>query len=746
MRLLRTVCAFALLLGSAALAQPNPVPIVYQPLIPMTAKPGSTGFMLTVNGTGFANGAVGLWNGSTRITNYISGSQLQIQVNTADLAKPATATVSVANPGPGGGTSNTVFFPIQTPTPSVVVFPAPGFSGSGVNVAGDFNHDGFLDLVAGGNLLINYYAGNGDGTFATPVTKLSVVPVASMLGADLTGDGNLDLVILDGIGDTAVLANSHGNGNFLQQGIFRSWTDGAVMADFNGDGILDLVVTGWNTSIRLGNGDGTFGSPQFIGFQGAEFSSGPPAVGDFNGDGKLDLAIPDARDGGVLVLLGNGDGTFQSTVLYNTQFGAVSVAVADINGDGYLDIVSSGVSVLLGNGDGTFRNGTGVNVEGNGGPVNIADFNGDGKLDLVISGNSVQLLLGNGDGTFQNPILVADDTSASVVMGDFNGDGKLDLVGKSLYLQVPLNLSPSSLDFGTQKVGTKSPPQTVTAINDGSSTLTVASIGFKGSDPQDFAQTNDCGTSIPVGARCHIHVVFKPQAGGARSASLNVNYQGFASPQTVSLSGIGTVASVTLTPSKMKFPVQLVGTTSTAQIATLTNNGTLAVNISSISATAQFVQSNNCPSTLPVNGNCQIQVKFAPQLKGQIAGTLSVTDDAQGSPQAVALSGTGTVAKLSTVGVNFGNQKVGTKSPPAPVKLTNLGKSALMIQQISIKGVNAGDFSQTNNCGSKVPAGGSCTIKVIFAPQAMGRRSASLQISDNGGGSPQKVALTGNGT
>jgi two-component sensor histidine kinase len=149
---------------------------------------------------------------------------------------------------------------------------------------------------------------------------------------------------------------------------------------------------------------------------------------------------------------------------------------------------------------------------------------------------------------------------------------------------------------------------------------------------------------------------------------------------------------------------------------------------------------------LPVDTDCQIQVSFKPTAKGPASRELSVTDNATGSPQTVALSGAGTVVKLSPEGVNFGDQKVGTKSAAVPVQLTNTGKTALSITKIAITGKDAGDFSQTNNCGTTVPAGGSCTIKVTFQPTTTGSRSANLTVSDDGGGSPQEVALAGTGT
>jgi hypothetical protein len=127
-------------------------------------------------------------------------------------------------------------------------------------------------------------------------------------------------------------------------------------------------------------------------------------------------------------------------------------------------------------------------------------------------------------------------------------------------------------------------------------------------------------------------------------------------------------------------------------------------------------------------------------------GPLTAIFHSQGSPQKVGLSGTGTVMTISPLDINFGNQGVGTHSSPVPVQLKNVGQSSVEIDDITIKGTDATDFSQTNNCGHSLAGGGTCTIQVTFTPKAKGKRSASLEVNDNGGGSPQKVALTGTGT
>jgi hypothetical protein len=122
-----------------------------------------------------------------------------------------------------------------------------------------------------------------------------------------------------------------------------------------------------------------------------------------------------------------------------------------------------------------------------------------------------------------------------------------------------------------------------------------------------------------------------------------------------------------------------------------------------------------------------------------------VTDNAPNSPQTVNLNGTGlTSVSLTPASIGFGTRKAGTTSPIKTVTVTNLG-NALTIQSIVIGGANPGDFAQTNNCGSGLAAGASCTISVTFTPTVVGSRSATININDSDPTSPQQVTLSGTG-
>jgi len=195
-------------------------------------------------------------------------------------------------------------------------------SASPAPVAGDFNHDGHLDVVISGQSLVYFLPGNGDGTFGTAVSS----PTESAA------------------------------------------TGGMVAGDFNGDGILDLAVTNprlGTVSILIGNGDGSFKAAVDYG-TGA--SPGAVVAGDFNGDGKLDLAVLDGTGTTVSILLGNADGTFQTHVEYPAGISTFGMTLGDFNGDGIVDLAisdtqctnsgcptSGSVNFLLGNGNGTFQ-------------------------------------------------------------------------------------------------------------------------------------------------------------------------------------------------------------------------------------------------------------------------------------------------------------------------------------------------------------------------------------------------------
>jgi len=185
-------------------------------------------------------------------------------------------------------------------------------------------------------------------------------------------------------------------------------------------------------------------------------------------------------------------------------------------------------------------------------------------------------------------------------------------------------LSPASLTFSTQSVGTTSAAETVMLKNSGTTSV-----------------THTCGSSLAAGASCSISVEFSPTASGTRTAILSVTDNAAGSPQKVSLTGIGTTAR--LSPSSLNFGAVGIGATSPAQIVTLTNVGTTTLTITGMAITgtdaADFAQYHGCASSLAAGASCVIRVTFKPQVTGLRNATLSVSDNASGSRQTVSLCG-----------------------------------------------------------------------------------------------------------
>jgi hypothetical protein len=208
------------------------------------------------------------------------------------------------------------------------------------------------------------------------------------------------------------------------------------------------------------------------------------------------------------------------------------------------------------------------------------------------------------------------------------------------------------------------------------------------------------------------------------------------------------VASVA--PASLTFSSLAVGSTSTAQSFTVTNEQNTALNLA-IATSGDFAETDTCGTSLGPNLTCTVSVTFAPTFPLARTGSVTITDNAVNSPQTVMLSGVGVGPAVSfgQNSVNVGNQLITTSSPAQMVSLTNTGNAPLTISSIGIGGTNSGDFSQTNTCpasGASLAANTSCSINLIFTPAATGNRTASVTVADNAPGTPQSLGLVGTGT
>jgi Abnormal spindle-like microcephaly-assoc'd, ASPM-SPD-2-Hydin len=237
----------------------------------------------------------------------------------------------------------------------------------------------------------------------------------------------------------------------------------------------------------------------------------------------------------------------------------------------------------------------------------------------------------------------------------------------------------------------------------------------------------------------------KDQAGLATKfeVPLVANGRVYVGTQTeVDVYGIPPAANVS--PTSLNFSLVPIGNVSAAQTATLTNSGSTALSITSITATGEFAKSaTTCGSSLGANSSCTISVTFNPTSDGAQTGTLSVVDGA--GTQTVALSGTATPLKFTPASVNFGTVKVGTTSAVKKVTVQNVSSGTITISSIAVGGTDPGDFAQTNTCGKSLAAGKSCVVSATFTPAATGVRSGNVTVKDTDPTSPQKILLSGTG-
>jgi hypothetical protein len=253
-----------------------------------------------------------------------------------------------------------------------------------------------------------------------------------------------------------------------------------------------------------------------------------------------------------------------------------------------------------------------------------------------------------------------------------------------------VGLSASSLAFGNQPVGVTSSVKTVRVTNNGTATLTMSGIVASG----DFSQTNNCSVPLQPTANCVISVTYTPSVPGQSVGALTIADNAAGSPQVVLLTGNGVLQPVvTLSTTSLTFANQAIGTTSAVQQFTAGNTGSAPLNISSITATGDFTQTNTCGSSLAVKANCTISVTFTPSAAGPRTGSLTLTDNAADSPQVVSLGGAGADFALSV--------------SPASNSVVAGNEVSYTLTVTPSFGFNA---KVTLGCGGAIPRGATCSV------------------------------------
>jgi hypothetical protein len=635
---------------------------------------------------------------------------------------------------------------------------APFESQMGIAI-GDVNGDKKNDIVITdyyGNVVL--YLNQGSGKFAVKgvIAKLGVSFPWLVSIADINGDKKMDVVLTDFWGEIWTFYGK-GKGTFTAGPVYplQYWDSApsnVILADFNGDGALDIFKAGdhyWKGQVTLGRGDGTFQTNQAYGWGVTGFGNNL-VTADFNGDGFPDVAFSWAKSNGMPafgVMLGSSHGALAAPtyVTYLSSTCSASypewIATGDVTGDGKADIVAtiqnySGtgcpineVAVFTGKGTGKFNKpvfyATGASVQSN--DVFLADVNGDGKSDIVISNadGTISVLLNKGKGTFGTASLITSVAALSphlnaLAIADFNGDGKLDIAAASYY---PGSYSNNVYILLGKGDGTFQAPITVAAAPPNVDTATLAAGDFNKDGKTDLLVTleGSTGCSGYTGAAAYVVLLGKGD-GTFTPGSLNCTGDDYpVYPVVGDFNGDGTLDA--FIPMLEEYgvtsgPVLLQGKGD----GTFNRLGEFYVGSTSRAAVVADFNGDGMPDIAVLNDD-----DFA------IATLISFVTVMQNSTLPVSVSPLNMVFKAQAVGT----------SKTATVVVTNDQTTALTINSVTVGGTDPGDFGATSACKSSLKAGWDCIITVKFTPAATGARSATLSIKDSAG--TQTVQLNGTG-
>ncbi|MFI5088368.1 MAG: FG-GAP-like repeat-containing protein, partial [Terriglobales bacterium] len=589
------------------------------------------------------------------------------------------------------------------------------------------------------------FQNQGSGTFAVKgVVATLTEPTWLVSIADINGDKKLDLVVTDFAGEIFTFYGK-GNGTFTAGPVYplQYWDiapSNVILADFNGDGALDIFKAGdhyWKGQVTLGRGDGTFQTNAAYG-RGVTGFGNNLVTADFNGDGFPDVAFSYARISSVPafgVMLGSSHGALAAPT-YTTFLSAtcsgnypVWIAAGDVNGDGKADIVatiqdynntgckSEQLAVFKGLGTGKFSApvyySTGASAQSM--DVFLADVNGDHKPDIVISNTdgTISVLLNKGNGTFGTAKLITSVAALSphlnaLAIADFNGDGKLDIAAASYY---PGSYSGNVYILLGKGDGTFQAPITVAAAPQYSYTNALAAGDFNKDGKTDLLVTlqAQCSSSYHGSAA---YAFLQGHGDGTFTASSPVCTGGDypAYPVVGDFNGDGKLDAF--------IPMlEAYGTVSGPALLEGNGDGTFT-RLGEFYAGA----TNHSAVVADFNGDGTPDIGALNDDDFGIGTYISFVTVMQNSTQPVS---------VSPLNLNFGSVAVGS-SKSLTVILTNNQSTTLTINSITTAS-GTGDFTATSNCGTSRKAGWECTVTVKLTPKALGAQTGTLTFKDSAG-------------
>jgi hypothetical protein len=305
---------------------------------------------------------------------------------------------------------------------------------------GDVDGDRRPDVLVRGQSGIAVHVRDVEGAYLPPKILFPQAQLGGLAGADLDGDGHLDLVVTDPLRGTVTVLLNGGNGAFELR---RSYSVGGgatalILADVTDDARTDILTLNHaadTVTLLRGRGDGRFdGAPAIVGAT-SEFTA--MALADFDADERLDIAVTSELGGSLFVFLGNGEGEFAALPPLKLGGQPRALVVGELTGNGFPDLAVADfgrdqVMILAGTDRGSFEAPQRIAVGQ--GPVALAigDFQGQGMHDLAVANmvsDTVSILYGDGRGRFPRvEHFPVNPRPTFLVVGDLNRDNHTDLV------------------------------------------------------------------------------------------------------------------------------------------------------------------------------------------------------------------------------------------------------------------------------------------------------------------------------